>query len=141
MITRTLQDTTDKAAISLSLLCAIHCLILPLAIIMLPSFSALQLLDRESFHIWMLLAVIPSSLYSLTIGCKNHRDYSVAFTAIPGLLLMISAVLFGESHLGENGEKLLTLIGACMIAVSHFRNYRLCRQHQDCRCQSAEKTH
>ncbi len=58
---RTIQNFTDKMAISLSLLCAIHCLALPLLIVLLPSITALQLYG-EDFHLWMLLAVIPTSL-------------------------------------------------------------------------------
>jgi drug/metabolite transporter (DMT)-like permease len=130
---RTIQNFTDKMAISLSLLCAIHCLALPLLIVLLPSITALQLYG-EDFHLWMLLAVIPTSLYALGVGCKAHRRYRVLILGLLGLLFLILAVVLGEAFLGERGEKILTLIGAVIMASGHYWNYRLC-QHQDiCGC-------
>lgn len=128
------QILSDKMAISLSLLCAIHCLALPLMIILLPSLSALNL-DNEVFHQWMVFAVIPVSAYALTTGCKQHKRYHLLILGIAGIALLMIAVLLGESLLGEFYEKALTLFGASMIALGHFFNYRLCHQQRDhCHC-------
>lgn len=129
---KNLQAFTDKTAISLSLLCGIHCLALPLLLTLLPGFSALQL-DGEALHLWLLLAVIPSSLYALTTGCKKHQHYKVTALCIPGLVILIVAAFLGEHILGELWEKTLTVIGASIVAASHIWNYRLCRE-ADCAC-------
>lgn len=70
----TTQKITDKLSISLSLLCVVHCLAVPVMLALLPSMAALQL-DNEAFHYWMLLAVIPTSIYALTMGCKRHKHF------------------------------------------------------------------
>ena len=128
-----IQTFTDKMAMSLSLLCAIHCLAFPLIIVMLPSLAALQL-DDEAFHVWMVLAVIPISVYALTIGCKQHKRYRLLILGLFGLLFLLSALLSGEDLIGEFWEKALTVVGAVTIALGHYWNYRLC-QHQDfCAC-------
>ena len=132
-----IQSITDKTAISLSLLCAIHCLAFPLLVVLSPSIGALNLND-EAFHLWMLLAVIPTSLYALTLGCKKHKRYGLAALTSLGLFIMIMAVI-GESILGEKGEKILTVIGAAVVASGHFWNYRMCRHQDDCGCHSHEK--
>lgn len=49
---KTAQEYTDNFAIGLSMLCAIHCLLLPLILVALPSLGALQL-QNEAFHFWM----------------------------------------------------------------------------------------
>lgn len=128
---RTIQIFTDKMAISLSLLCAIHCLVFPLVIVLLPSIAALQLND-EAFHVWMLLAVIPTSIYALTVGCKQHKHYRVLTLGLLGLLLLVLAVI-----LGGVWEKALTLIGAGIIVLGHYRNYRLCQHEENCECPGA----
>lgn len=51
----------DKFAIGLSAMCAIHCLAVPVLLVLLPSAAALGL-GNEQFHFWMLVAVLPSSL-------------------------------------------------------------------------------
>ncbi len=129
------QPLSDKAAISLSLLCAFHCLALPLLLVLLPSMASLQL-DNEAFHFWMILAVLPTSIYALTLGCKQHkRTYLLVLGAV-GLALLLSAVLLPESLFGERGEKIFTLLGAGLISIAHFKNYRLCRQNKGCKCPS-----
>ena len=124
---------TDKMAMSLSLLCALHCLVSPLIIVMLPSLAALQF-DGEAFHLWMVLAVIPTSIYALTMGCKQHKRYRLLGLGLLGLLFLLSAVLAGEELIGDFWEKALTVIGAAIIALGHYRNYRLCRRQEFCAC-------
>lgn len=128
----TTQKITDKLSISLSLLCAVHCLAVPVMLALLPSMAALQL-ENEAFHYWMLLAVIPTSIYSLTMGCKRHKHFRLLIVGGTGLALLVLAVMLGEEIIGESGEKILTVIGASLVAAGHFWNFRLCR-HLDCAC-------
>lgn len=128
-----IQTLTDKLAIGLSLLCAAHCLAFPLLMIWVPSIAALQL-DGEAFHLWMLIAVIPTSVYALTMGCRKHKRYQLLFFGVVGLAFLVSAVLFHEI-IGESGEKWLTVIGAAIMAIGHFLNFRLCQSHEEgCDC-------
>lgn len=129
---KTLQSISDKAAIGLSFLCTLHCLALPIFLTLLPSIAALHL-DDERFHLWMLLAVVPLSLFALTAGYRRHQSYRLLLLGGFGLVMMVSAVLWGHEWFGEFGEKGLTLTGALLLAWGHFNNYRLCRQ-LDCQC-------
>lgn len=126
------QALSDRTAIGLSFLCAIHCLALPVLLVLLPSLASLQL-DNEAFHVWMVFAVLPISIYALTLGCKKHGRYWFMVLGFAGLALLVSALLL-EERVGEMGEKLLTLTGACLIAWGHFFNFRLCQQHENCDC-------
>jgi carbon starvation protein CstA len=128
---KTAQQLTDKFAMSLSMLCAIHCLLLPLLLVLLPSLGSLQLVN-ESFHSWMIVAVIPTSIYALTIGCKKHQRYRLLFLGVSGLILMILAVLIGHEIAGEIGEKVFTLLGAMLVTLAHFGNFRRCQRYQNC---------
>ncbi len=128
----TLQALGDKTAISLSVLCTIHCLALPLLVVYLPTIGALNLSD-EAFHQWMVIAVIPISLFALTLGCKQHQSRNVFVLISSGLGLLLAAALFGHDLLGEAGEKALTVLAASLIAAGHLLNHRLCQLHcRDC---------
>ncbi len=131
----TTQAATDKFAIGLSLGCAIHCLALPGLLALLPSMTALQL-DNEVFHFWMLVAVIPTSIYALTLGCKQHKRYRLPILGVIGLGLLVAALALGEDRIGEAGEKIMTVIGASLVAIGHWFNYRLChaQKHEHCSC-------
>ena len=125
------QKVTDNMSIGLSMLCAIHCLALPVILALLPSLGALQL-QNEAFHTWMLVAVIPISLYALTMGCKKHRSYGLLLLGSSGLLLLILAVLLGHDIAGQLGEKMLTVLGSMIIVLAHWKNFRLCKNHINC---------
>lgn len=126
----------DKLAISLSAICAFHCLVLPLLLVVLPSLSVLPL-GGEAFHKWMVVAVLPISAFSLTLGCKQHKRKSALVAGFIGVALLVLAVLFGESHLGEVGEKGFTLAGAILVAIAHLKNQRMCKQAREAKADSS----
>ena len=125
------KNVTDKLAITLSIACAIHCLALPLILLLLPSFLVLQL-NNEAFHTWMVIIVLPTSVYALFMGCKQHKRYKLLFIGFLGLTLLVLALWIGN----EYWEKVFTLVGSAVIASGHYWNYRLCQQHPI--CQSCE---
>lgn len=126
------QPISDKIAISLSLACAVHCLITPFLLVAVPSLAVLGLGD-ELFHQTMAVLVIPTSIISLTLGCKLHKRYHLFLLSLIGLTLLIAALMFHDS-IGEYGEKLFTVLGAGFIAYSHYRNFKLCQAHKHCGC-------
>ncbi|MDG2501456.1 MAG: MerC domain-containing protein [Porticoccaceae bacterium] len=127
-----IQAISDKAAIGLSFLCIAHCLALPLLVVLLPVLTAYNLQD-EAVHWWMLSAVVPTSLYALTMGCKRHKTYSVVALGVFGLMILVATPFMGHELLGESGESILTTIGALIIASGHLINHRLCRR-ANCHC-------
>ena len=131
---KNIQAISDKTAISLSILCALHCLALPVLVVMLPSLTAWNLASEEA-HLWLLVAVIPISVYALTMGCRKHRQFNIMFLGLIGLALLIIAAWLGHDILGEIGEKTILTIGAAVIALSHLLNQRQCRR-VSCECNS-----
>ena len=120
------QAFADKTAIGLSFICTIHCLALPFIVVMLPSLAVFNLED-EIYQLWMVVAVIPTSLYALTMGCKKHKKVSVLVLGTVGLAILIATTWLGHDVLGESGEKVFSVLGAVTIALGHLINYQLCR--------------
>ena len=126
------QLVFDKSAMGLSVLCMVHCLVFPVIATVLPVIVALGLAD-ESFHQLLLIGILPISIVALMLGCRRHRTWAIMFWGMLGLSILIATVLLGHEVLGENGEKIATIIGSVVIVYSHFRNYRLCNSHH-CEC-------
>ncbi|MGE6463125.1 MerC domain-containing protein [Pseudoalteromonas tetraodonis] len=125
------QITADKFAIGLSLMCTVHCFATPVILALLPSFAVLQI-NSEQFHLWVLAAVLPTSLLALSLGCKKHKRTRYMACGVVGLAFLIIAVLLGQ----EEAEKALTLIGSAFIALAHWFNYQQCfkKNNEKCRC-------
>lgn len=127
-----IQALTDKAAVGFSLMCAAHCLLLPVALSVLPSVATLTLLSDEFFHRALLGLVLPTSVIALTLGCRKHKRYGVWIAGAVGLTALVAAAALGQDLLGDFGEKGLTFAGAVIIALSHVQNFRLCRRDDAC---------
>ena len=57
----------DKYAISVSAMCAVHCLSLPLMLVIFPALGQ-TILGQELFHVLLLWLVVPLSLISLSLA-------------------------------------------------------------------------
>ena len=126
------QQTTDKFAITLSLVCILHCFFFPAFVIFTSGFISLSI-DNEFVHKLLVFTAVPLSIFALTLGYKNHKSIAPIPIGILGLLIFISAVILGEDNIGELGEKMLTLLGSMLVAYSHFKNYKICK-NLDCAC-------
>ena len=126
------QLTTDKLAIALSLACVIHCFFVPSFIILASGFLTVSI-DNELLHYLILLVAVPISLFALTLGFSNHKVLSFLCIGILGLLIMVSAVLFGGHFFGDFGEKSLSLLGSILVAYAHLRNHQICKRIE-CSC-------
>lgn len=124
---RTTQEYSDKTAISLSALCLVHCLLVPSFLVFLSGYISLSY-NNELIHYAILFIAIPVSIYALITGVKNHNSYTYLYVGLLGILTLILAVTLGVQMWGEAAEKILTTVGALLVAISHFKNYRLCRE-------------
>ena len=129
-----LSINIDKVAIGLSFVCAVHCLILPIALVILPTLAATAFGD-EHFQQWMLLAVLPTSLIALAMGCRRHLNFSVVALGLPGLIMLTLVAFLGHDLLGEAGEKVASLAAASLVALAHYRNHTLCKRLR-CGCEA-----
>jgi len=124
-----IQSTTlDKIAVLLSGVCILHCLITPIAITLIPIISLSTFVEDVLFHQLMLWLVLPTSCIALFIGCRKHRDLLIAATGFIGMLILLVIAFFGHDLLGIGGEKIGTVIGGIVLAISHILNFRACQQ-------------
>ena len=131
---QTFSTRMDKAAIGLSLVCVVHCLLLPVAIIMIPALGA-TFLEDETFHYAILFLVLPTSLIALGLGCRKHGHLGRLLMGLTGLSVLFLILILGEERIGEIGEKVSTVAGSAIIAFAHLRNFRQC---QTTKCHSSQ---
>ena len=64
------QMNTDKAAMTLSLVCVLHCFFVPSFVIVGSSFLSLNF-NNEIVHYLIILVAVPLSVFALYTGYKN----------------------------------------------------------------------
>ena len=120
----------DRLAIVFSGTCLLHCLALPLLVTLFPIAQS-AFMDEATFHLLMLVLILPTSLLALTTGCFKHKDRLTITLGGIGLAVLAVTALFGHDLFGLDGERIVTSVGGVILATSHIRNYLLCR-HDDC---------
>ena len=115
-------DWFERAAVSASMLCLLHCLALPLLI------ASRILTIPETFHLWVLALAVPTSAAALLAGRARHGATWPVATGCLGLaLLALGAITFGET----SWETPITVSGSLTLATAHIGNWRLRhRTHQ-----------
>ena len=121
----------DKVAIGLSLACALHCLVTPVIVSLYPSVITAGFQDERIHHV-LLMFVIPISAFSLTMGCRRHRQLPVFSLGAAGILVLVLSALLGHEVGGESLEVTGTLLGSGLVACSHLLNFKLCRASHGC---------
>ena len=124
-------EAGDKAAIGLSFACALHCLAVPLFLAIFPS-SALSALGDERIHLGLLALIIPTSVFSLTLGCRVHRKLTVVAVGVTGICILSFSALLAHDMGGESLETTGTVLGSGIVALSHALNFKSCRTANAC---------
>lgn len=116
----------DAFGFSASLLCALHCLAMPVLLSVVP-ITGVQFLDNpliEYSFIVLSLVVAGSSL--IRSYFKYHRDAFPLQLLSAGFLFIIGGRFPGH----EGAEGILTAIGGICIALAHYTNWNY---NQDCK--------
>lgn len=119
----------DRAAIALSGLCILHCLAMPLVLLLLPFLG--QFADGH-FHLQMLIVVVPVSTVALLLGFRHHRQTTILVGGLAGMLLLFVGGTWAHNEFGVVADRLLTICGSLVLATAHFYNSRLSRTRRTC---------
>ena len=124
-----MQKIIDNLGITISSICAVHCVLLPMIFLIAPySFIA-----SHEFHEALIYFILPCAVVSFVLGCRKHKDSRVAIMGTLGIILLGSALLLhdvhhSDQHIEELTTELNTICGSVFLVVSHLRNRKLCMQ-------------
>ena len=114
----------DHAAIALSGLCLVHCLLLPVIIVAVPLLAQL---NETHFHAQMLLIVVPVSLFAFAHGYRRHYNKKIIAGGIAGIAILFTGGTVAHANYGVLADSLLTIAGSIVLATSHYFNNRQMR--------------
>ena len=117
----------DFLGFSASMLCAVHCSILPI-LLTIGAFSGLAWMQEPVVEfVFIGLSIVFASWSLVTSYLKHHNQFSPIVVVFTGFLLIILS-RFVEGA----GEAIFTSVGGFTIAVAHVINWRLLRKFHQC---------
>jgi uncharacterized membrane protein (UPF0136 family) len=117
----------DRIAISLSAICIVHCLAVPLVVAVLP-LAAIGLGGESHFHAVMLWLVVPISVIGLVMGYREHHRAAIVVAGIVGVVVVSVAATLGHNQWPISTEVLISLIGSMMLVGAHWANFVIVRK-------------
>jgi len=134
-----ISSRAERAATWLSLACAVHCLLMPIAISVMPLLGASGVTSLgPTAENALTLLVVASALAGVVWGYRRHRDKRVVYATGVGL----AAYLIGHAPGHAFGEALahswygmaLAVLGALTLAGSSFLSARLSHACESAAC-------
>ncbi|AJC47849.1 MULTISPECIES: MerC domain-containing protein [Xanthomonas] len=123
-----LRAALDRLGATGSLLCAVHCAVLPLALAVLPSLGLAMWLG-EGVERTLVLFVTCLGLFSLVLGYRRHRVWQALGLLILGLLALWAGLLVPALHHAVAPHAAIMTFGGTLVGLAHLLNLRLNHGH------------
>jgi hypothetical protein len=114
----------DRLGATGSLLCAIHCALLPVLIALLPSIGIAAWLGEDFERGFVLFATLLGT-FTLVWGYRRHREVRALGLLLPGLLLLWLGVLYAPLHHALVAHAVTMTFGGSLVGLAHLANLRL----------------
>jgi hypothetical protein len=119
---------TDRLGYGVSLVCALHCALVPVAVAAVPSMGVAEWMGHGFDMVFAVFASL-LALASMWQGYRKHRIYRALSLLLPGLLVMWGTVLYSPLHDDVILHAVLMTFGGTLIGVAHMINLRLSHGH------------
>jgi hypothetical protein len=123
-----LRHLIDRFGASGSLLCAVHCAVLPALLALAPSLG-LSFWLGDGVELAIVVFVSLLGLSSLVLGYRRHRAWQALGLLVPGLVSLWAGLLVAPLHHAVLPHAVVMTLGGTLVGVAHLVNLRLNHGH------------
>jgi hypothetical protein len=118
----------DRFGATGSLLCAVHCALLPALLAVAPALG-LSFWLSDGVEATIVIFVTLLGLFSLILGYRRHRALRALVLLLPGLVLLWAGLLHPELHHSKVPHAVVMTLGGVLVGLAHLMNLRLNHVH------------
>ena len=122
------RSLLDRIGATGSLVCALHCALLPLVIAALPSLGVAGWLGDGFERVFVVFATL-LGLFSVVWGYRRHRAVRALGLLLPGLAVLWLGMLYGPLHHALLPHAIAMTFGGTLVGLAHLANLRLNHGH------------
>lgn len=130
MTAKSISHYLDAIGTLASTACAVHCLLTPLVIGLLPLLG-IGFLAADWFEDTAVIAAISLGVISMIHGYHHHRRFRVVGILIAGIILLVTGRWIA-ADISQVAETSLVVAGGLAVASAHWVNRRLCQTCTAC---------
>lgn len=132
---RRFATLVDRVGATASMLCAVHCALLPFVLALLPLIG-LEFLAGHTFERIFVGCAAVLACASLVTAYRRHRHPHALFLMVPGIaLLCVGIVVNLDVHVLVHTACVVT--GGVLVASAHVVNLILAHRHHQATCMHA----
>ena len=124
----TTRRLIDRIGATGSIVCAVHCALLPVAIAVLPSLGIAVWLGDGFEQAFVLFATL-LGLFSVVWGYRRHGAIRALGLLLPGLAVLWAGVLYAPLHHALVPHAVAMTLGGTLVGLAHVANLRLNHGH------------
>lgn len=125
----------DRVGATASLLCAVHCALLPFVLALLP-LVGLEFLAGHTFERIFVACAAALACTSIVTAYRRHRRPHALFLMVPGIALLLFGVAINlDAHVVVHTASVVT--GGVLVASAHVTNLVLSHRHHCAACSGA----
>jgi hypothetical protein len=129
---RRFATLVDRVGATASLLCAIHCVLLPFVLALLP-LVGLEFLAGHTFErVFVTCAALLAGV-SILVAYRRHRQPQALLLMVPGIALLIFGIAIDlDANVVVHTVSVVT--GGVLVASAHITNLILSHRHHRLTC-------
>jgi hypothetical protein len=116
----------DRLGATGSLLCAIHCALLPAVIALLPTLGIAEWLN-DGFERGFVTFATLLGLFTIVWGYRRHRAVRALWLLLPGLAALWLGTGYEPLHHSAVAHAITMTLGGTLVGLAHLANLRLNR--------------
>jgi len=117
------RSLLDRIGMTGSMLCAIHCALLPVLLAALPSFALAAWLSDSVETSVVIFATLVGG-FSLLWGYRRHGHVRALGFLVPGLVALWAGLLYPPLHHDAIPHAVVMTFGGTLVALAHLANLR-----------------
>lgn len=132
---RRFAGVLDRVGATASMLCAVHCALLPFVLALLPLIG-LEFLAGHTFERIFVACAAALACASLLTAYRRHRRPQALFLMVPGIALLLLGIMVNlDLHVVVHTACVVT--GGVLVASAHVTNLVLAHRHHHATCAHA----
>src|SRR6185312_1483337 len=117
----------DRVGATASLLCAVHCALLPFVLALLPLIG-LEFLAGHTFERIFVVCAATLASASILVAYRRHRRPHALFLMVPGIALLLFGIAIDlDAHVLVHTASVVA--GGVLVASAHVTNLVLAHRH------------
>ena len=121
----------DFCGMTLSILCVIHCIAMPILLFLVPTFAVTYLGEDEWFHQIALVVIAIAAILAFVPGFKLHKKLSPILWFAGGIFFLLFSAFFAHDLIGHEYEPIVAIMGSILLVRAHYMNHKLCNHCHD----------